>query len=197
MITLSVDISGNLRLNRITPRAVAQEGARGIYNEVIKSLGEMGRRSNSRYYWPEAVRTTTEPRMDGDVATISVTKTGVRLHWQGGKVKPTGNLSRVTGRPIRSLLIPFRDSPIRRKALSEARYPADEVMVLKSDDGRPYLAHVKPYKRKVNGKTAKVTPLGYFIKQVTIKAKPEVIPTEATMYSAARAAILKHIDLLS
>lgn len=197
MITISVNISGNLRLKSITPRAVAKEGARGIYVEVVKSLEEMGRRSNSRYYWPEAVRTTTEPRLDGDVATISVTKTGVRLHWLGGKVKPTGAISRVTGRPIRSLLIPFRDSPIRRKALSEMHYPADEVMVLKSDNGRPYLAHVKPYKRKVDGKTAKVTPLGALVKQVTIKPNPDVIPTEATMYSAARAAILKHIDLMT
>lgn len=197
MITISVNISGNLRLKSSTPRAVAKEGARGIYVEVVKSLEEMGRRSNSRYYWPEAVRTTTEPRLDGDVATISVTKTGVRLHWKGGTVKPTGKTSHVTGNPIQRLLIPFRDSPIRRKALSEMHYPADEVMALKSKKGNLYLARIKRYKRKVKGKKYKVTPLGALVKQATIKANPDVIPTEATMYSAARAAILKHIDLMS
>lgn len=153
MIRLKVDITGKLDLSHVDANAAAMEGARAVYAEVLHSLDEMGRASQSRYFWPEAAQSVTPPRLDGKMAVVLITKKGVRLHWKGGTVRPSGKTSRVTGRPIKSLLVPFDDSPIRRRSLAEAGYDPQEVMVLKSENGRPYLAHVRKYKRKVNGKT--------------------------------------------
>ena len=196
MIRLKVDITGKLDLSHVDANAVAMEGARAVYAEVLHSLDEMGRASQSRYFWPEAAQSVTPPRLDGKMAVVLITKKGVRLHWKGGTVRPSGKTSRVTGRPIKSLLVPFDDSPIRRRSLAEAGYDPKEVMVLQSENGRPYLAHVRKYMRKVNGKTAKVTPLGYFLKSATIEAKPEVMPSAETFQTSVRQAVRQYLDLL-
>lgn len=196
MIALKADISGKLGLKPVVVKEVAMEGARAVYAEVLKSLDEMGRKTQSREFWPEAAQSVTPPATDGDNAVVTVKKKGVRLHWLGGTIRPTGAVSRVTGRPIKSLLIPFEDSPIKRRSLAETGYDESEVMVLKSEGGRAYLAHVKRYKRKVNGKTAKVTPLGIFLKSATIQAKPDVMPREETLMTSVRSAIVQYLNLL-
>lgn len=146
--------------------------------DLLKShFIERAQRVQSRDYWAGAAE-GTEYVPDGDLALITVRHLGVRLHLKGGKVYPSGKTSKVTGRPIRSLLVPGSDSPLRKRrvTLEEAGFPADEVRVLVSETGHPYLAHVKPYKRKVNGKTAKVTPLGMLLKSVKHDPDPTVLP---------------------
>lgn len=195
MISLNVDITGKLDLSHVDGKAAALEGARAVYAEVLHSLDEMGRETHSRYFWPEAAQSVTPPQLDGNTALVLITKKGVGLHWKGGTVRPSGKTSRVTGRPIKSLLVPFDNSPIRRRSLAEAGYDPQEVMVLKSKNGRPYLAHVRKYKKKVNGQTAKVTPLGYFLKSTTIQAKPEVIPSAETFQTSVRLAVMQYMEL--
>lgn len=148
MIRLKVDVTGKLDLSHVDANAAAMEGARAVYAEVLHSLDEMGRASQSRYFWPEASQSVTPPRLDGNMAVVLITKKGVRLHWMGGTVRPSGKTSRVTGRPIKSLLVPFDDSPIRRSSLAEAGYDPQEVMVLKSETA----ARIWPMSANIKGR---------------------------------------------
>lgn len=83
MIRLKVDVTGKLDLSHVDANAAAMEGARAVYAEVLHSLDEMGRASQSRYFWPEASQSVTPPRLDGNMAVVLITKKGVRLHWMG------------------------------------------------------------------------------------------------------------------
>lgn len=47
MIRLKVDITGKLDLSHVDANAAAMEGARAVYAEVLHSLDEMGRASQS------------------------------------------------------------------------------------------------------------------------------------------------------
>ena len=58
-----------------------------------------------------------------------------------------------------------------------------------------YKRQVRKYKRKVNGKTAKVTTLGYFLKSATIEARPEVMPSAETFQRSVRQAVMQYLDL--
>ena len=68
-------------------------------------------RTQSQGFWGAAKRSVNPPVIRDNKATIDITHIGVRLQWLGGTVKPSGRKSEVTGRRIKSLLIPFRDSP--------------------------------------------------------------------------------------
>ena len=54
-------------------------------------------------------RQVNPPVIRDNKATIDITHIGGRLQWRGGTVKPSGRKSEVTGRRIKSLLIPFKD----------------------------------------------------------------------------------------
>lgn len=83
------------------------------------------------------------------MASFAITQVGVRLQWLGGTVRPTGRQSEVTGKPIRCLLIPFKDSPLRRRSLASLNFPEEEVMVLEDvASGRAVLARVRERKRR-------------------------------------------------
>lgn len=87
-------------------------------------------RTQSQGFWGAAKRSVNPPVIRDNKATIDITHIGVRLQWLGGTVKPSGRKSEVTGRRIKSLLIPFRDSPLRRRSLASLHIPEDEVMGL-------------------------------------------------------------------
>lgn len=66
-----------------------------------------------RKYWKEAAD-SVETALNESGAVVSINRQGVRLHFYGGTVKPTGRISNVTGKPIKRLLIPGENSPLRK-----------------------------------------------------------------------------------
>lgn len=66
-----------------------------------------------RSYWHEAAK-HVETSANEAGAVVSINHRGVRLHFYGGTVKPTGRISNVTGKPIKRLLIPGENSPLRK-----------------------------------------------------------------------------------
>lgn len=201
MIAVSVSLGGALRIRHLTRQdraAIAREAAVGVRVAVEASLAHMGQVQDSRHFWSEAQASLTHPTVRDGKATIEITgPVGVRLQWLGGTVRPTGKPSRVTGRPTRALLIPLPGSPLRRSSLAEqsANLASDEeIRVLKStSSGAPYLARIKPYKRRVDGRAAKVTPLGILRASATIPPHPDVMPTDNDLWVASRDAAVTYL----
>ena len=185
MIRLHVDVIG---LNRL-PLAPAirtemvADVARAARQAVRDSFQDMLDRTQSQRFWGAAKRSVNPPVIRDNKATIDITHIGVRLQWLGGTVKPSGRKSEVTGRRIKSLLIPFKDSPLRRRSLASLNIPEEEVMVLGDvDTGSAILARVKQRKRRnKDGHYQDVTPLGALVKSATIPAHPEVMPSRERM----------------
>ena len=185
MIRLHVDVIG---LNRL-PLAPAirtemvADVARAARQAVRDSFQDMIDRTQSQGFWGAAKRSINPPVIQDNKATIDITHIGVRLQWLGGTVKPSGRTSEVTGRRIKSLLIPFKDSPLRRRSLASLHIPEEEVMVLGDvDTGSAILARVKERKRRnKDGHYQDVTPLAVLARQATIKAHPEVMPSREQM----------------
>ncbi|MRN10747.1 hypothetical protein [Faecalibaculum rodentium] len=174
--------------------------ARAARQAVRDSLQAMIDRTQSQGFWGKAKQSVNPPVIRDNKATIDITHTGVRLQWLGGTVRPTGRRSEVTGRPIRSLLIPFKDSPLRRRSLASLHLPEEEVMVLGDvDTGNAILARVRQRKRRNrDGHYQDVTPLGALVKSATIPAHPEVMPSREQMREyAVRAATLALNRLLA
>lgn len=202
MIRLHVDVIG---LNRL-PLApairteMAADVARAARQAVRDSFQRMVDRTQSQGFWGAAKRSVNSPVIQDNKATIDITHIGVRLQWLGGTVRPTGRKSEVTGRPIKSLLIPFKDSPLRRRSLASLHLPEEEVMVLGNvETGSAILARVKQRKRRnQDGHYQDVTPLGALVKSATIPAHPEVMPSHEQMREyAVRAATLVMDRLLN
>lgn len=195
MIRLHVDVIGLQRLP-LAPSIRAEmvaDVARAARQAVRDSFQTMIDRTQSQGFWGKAKQSINPPVIRDNKATIDITHTGVRLQWLGGTVRPTGRKSEVTGRPIRSLLIPFKDSPLRRRSLASLHLPEEEVMVLGDvDTGNAILARVRQRKRRNrDGHYQDVTPLGALVKSATIPAHPEVMPSREQMRKyAVRAATL-------
>lgn len=65
MIRLKVDITGKLDLSHVDANAAAMEGARAVYAEVLHSLDEMGRASQSRYFGRKPHKASCLPSWTG------------------------------------------------------------------------------------------------------------------------------------
>lgn len=190
MIKLKMSMLGVPRLPALGDAAlglIAKEAARGVATELRLNFKRLGRAVGSRHFWHSAADAVAEPpTAEGRTATVLVRKRGVRLHWQGGEVKPTGQQSEVTGRPTKALLIPFADSPMRKRGqtLAEALHrdglTADDVHVIKSKGGCPILMAAKQLKRKTN-----LIWLGKLVKRAKFNPRPEVIPTAEQLAAAA------------
>lgn len=186
MITLTIE-----RLKIQTPagfteeqlRRVAQDAALGAAVVVRKNFRRIKEKTGSRYYWHKAAASTqVAEQVEGCTAYVVVRHKGVRLHWKGGTVRPTGKPSEVTGKPTKSLLIPFDDSPLRKRRVSlyELHYPKENLHVFKSASGCPILVAAEHQKRKT-----KLIWLGKLVKAATFEERPEVMPTADAMLAAA------------
>lgn len=115
-------------------------------------------------------------------AEVAIFQKGVRLHWKGGTVRPTGRTSEATGKPTKSLLIPFADSPLRKRrvTLAELHLPADSIHVLKSRNGCPILAATKSLKTRTN-----LVWLGKLVKAASFRPRPEVLPAAEALQRSA------------
>lgn len=185
MIRLHVDVIGlnRLPLAHAIRTAVVADVARAARKAVRDNFQDLIDRTQSQGFWGKAKRSVNPPVLRDNKATIDITHTGVRLQWLGGTVKPTGRKSEVTGKRISRLLIPFRDSPLRRRSLASLHIPEEEVMVLGNvETGSAILARVKERKRRnKDGHYQDVTPLAVLARQATIKAHPEVMPSREQM----------------
>lgn len=159
-----------------------------------------------RHYYGRAAKSTEVTKATEDGVTVEVYWRGIALHYFGGTVRPTGEISDVTGKSTKSLLIPGPRSPqrLREKSLAELGYPPDRVHVIKSKNGKAYLvADAKPRVKLGKGEKAKKLKgkdkyiyLGALRKTATIKANPAVLPSDATwtasLGEAVENALLAH-----
>ena len=186
MITLTIE-----RLKIQTPagftdeqlRRVALDAALGTATVVRKNFRRLKELTGSKYFWHGAASSTqVAEQTEGSTAYVVVRQKGVRLHWKGGTVRPTGKPSEVTGKPTKALLIPFDDSPLkkRRVSLHELHYAEENIHVFKSHSGCPILVAAEHMKRKT-----KLIWLGKLVKAAHFDARPEVMPTPEVMLAAA------------
>lgn len=186
MITLTIE-----RLKIQTPagftdeqlRRVALDAALGAATVVRKNFRRLKELTGSKYFWHGAASSTqVAEQTEGSTAYVVVRQKGVRLHWKGGTVRPTGKPSEVTGKPTKALLIPFDDSPLkkRRVSLHELHYAEENIHVFKSHSGCPILVAAEHMKRKT-----KLIWLGKLVKAAHFDARPDVMPTPEAMLAAA------------
>lgn len=184
------------RLDDRDTRAIVTSAANAVAGEVKANFVRLASASGSRYYWHGA-DAGTRVSLTGDPtqAAVTVHQVGVRLHYYGGTVRPTGHPSEVTGKPTKSLLIPFEDSPLRRRraTLAELGYPREQIRVIKSRGGCPILIATEARKRKSN-----IIYLGKLVKSATFRPRPDVLPAASAMQAAMlRGAIGQVEHLLS
>lgn len=150
---------------------------------VVKSnFTQLAAKSGSRRFWHGADALTRVAAEEDGRAIVVVSQRGVRLHWKGGDVGPTGRPSAVTGKPTKSLLIPFPDSPLRKRGISlaELGVPKESMHVIKSKKGCPILVAGIEKKRHTN-----LIWLGKLVKRAHFEARPEVLPSEDELQRAA------------
>lgn len=198
MIDLTVNLTMSDGLANLVTRealtAIPGRAAAAIRDLLKDHFQRRSQATGSRHYWGDAADSVESSDTGIGTAKVTISHVGVRLHWLGGTVRPSGKTSEATGRPIRSLLIPFGNSPLASRGitLAEAGIPEGEIKVLCSVKTRqPYLARVQERKRMVKGMKQKVTPLGVLVKSAKHDADPSVMPTAeelaATAHDAATA----------
>lgn len=189
--------AANLTKNDLEPvwRSAANGVATAVKTHFLSLPGER--------FWGEASEKVRVVPLSRNRWQIGVYQRGVRLQYQGGTVKPTGKPSEVTGKPTKSIFIPRQDGPIRAKGDSlfeflRGRAGADTVRAIKrKGSGKVFLVmdmeerHASPYVTKtgkIRNRYNKVTPLrilGSLVKQATVPAHPEVMPSKEELHAAA------------
>ncbi len=149
---------------------------------VKQNFTQQAAKSGSRRYWYGADKLTEVAGEEEGRAVVVVRQRGVRLHWKGGDVRPTGRPSEVTGKPTKSLLIPFPDSPLRQQGISlvELGVPKESIHVIKSKKGCPILVAGIEKKTRTN-----LIWLGKLVKSAHFEPRPEVLPSENELQRAA------------
>lgn len=161
---------------------------------VKQNFTQLAAKSGSRRFWHGADALTRVAAEEDGRAIVVVSQRGVHLHWKGGDVRPTGRPSEVTGKPTRSLLIPFPDSPLRQRGISlaELGVPQESIHVIKSRKGCPIL--VAGIEKKTRLRSDGATPrqartnliwLGKLVKRAHFEPRPEVLPSEELLQRAA------------
>lgn len=187
MIGLAIQFHASAVLGKMLNTSHLDMITRAAANDLTSLLKghfiDRAQATNSRWYWGQAAERTEA--LHGDNASeITIKQKGVRLHYLGGTVKPTGKPSEVTGQPTKSLLIPTADSPLSKRGvtLKELGVPNEQIHVLKSEKtGTTYLAWIRPPQGKTSRSKPKVVPLGILVKQAVHKPDPTVLPTEAAI----------------
>lgn len=184
MISLDIDVQISrplaAKLNKDGIKKVTKNAANDLTSLLKNHFIDRAQQTQSRRYWGQAADSTQATHTDS-YSQITIAQPGVRLHWRGGMVAPSGKTSEVTGKPIHRLLIPFDDSPMRQRgaSLAESGIPQDQIRALKAKTGTIYLAWITPPAGK--GRKAKVTPLGALVERTYHDADRTVMPTEKDM----------------
>ncbi len=147
----------------------------------------------SRRFWKEAADSIhVEPEKNGTL-NINIFKRGVHLRYAGGTVKPSGKISELTGKPIKSLLIPGRRTAMHTQGLDlyDVVKAPNRVHTIKNHAGRVYLVEDAEQPEQ------KMRYLGRLVKQTTHSPDPSVLPSMQDMQEAAAKGanfILKNIE---
>lgn len=200
MLSVNIDMSAMPPLpSSLTPAqraAVLRSGGNRVQAAIQKNFTGLAAKSNSRRYWKDA-RNSTKVEMRGDSCAVSVNHKGVRLHWQGGEVRPTGRPSEATGRPTRRLLIPFAESPLRKRretlaeTMSRGAMADYRVVVIGGKNGSALLAAVRQRKKKTD-----IVWLGRLVHRARFHPRPEVIPPGETLRREAMQGMVQHMKHL-
>lgn len=194
MIKITLTLKNGVRLPRPTKERVESwnhEAGLGVAAEVKKNFRARSSKVGSRHYWKRAHDLTQVRQENGKTAVVIAGPRGVRLHYYGGTVRPSGRPSAVTGRPTRSLLVPLPSSPMakRGETLAESlrKMPGYEVRMvpaLAPGRGCPCLVAVKQGKQN-----EKYIWLGRLVKQTKHKPDKTVLPDPAVMRKSAMMAV--------
>ena len=186
MMKLQVKLMEHARIPTLSAEdegALRKSGANRVAGSVRQHLLELKAATGSRKWWGKAARSVqVAPEEEDGRAVVAIKHRGVRLHWQGGDVRPTGRPSEVTGKPTKSLLIPFPDSPLRQRGISlaELGVPKESIHVIKSKKGCPILVAGIEKKTRTN-----LIWLGKLVKSAHFEPRPEVLPSEEALHAEA------------
>ncbi len=164
----------------IYDRVISGSGA----DELCRTIAEHLEAKPGRKYWKDAAN-ATEAATDANGTTVSINQRGVRLHFYGGTVRPSGRISNVTGKPIKRLLIPTEDSPLRKTR--------SELYELGLD---PESVHVAGG-RLIADMGGVPVVLGLLARQTVHEPDPSVLPTTAEMEQALHDGAAKSLRLLN
>lgn len=171
---------------------------RSAATELAAAINEHFDGLPGQYFWKDAGKNTSV-RVQGEEVAVVIDQPGVHIQWQGGEQVPSGRPSDVTGRPVKSLLIPCGDSPLQGRSssgsrlnLGDLKLPPDQVKAVPGKSGETGRLIYIPATPKPKGgkrtKKAAMAPqnitLGFLVKRVTIPAHPEVMPSEGEMKKA-------------
>ena len=155
-------------LAALKPATVAKLSGRIAANRVrghLEGLASTRHRSYMPHSYYATAARMTSGEVDGDTCRVVVAgPAGIRLHYYGGVVKPSGRISAKTGKPITRLAIP-------RRPEAEQRTPADfdDLFLWKSKIvGRAGLARRSP-----NGR---LEIYYWLVASVTMKEDHGVLP---------------------
>lgn len=186
MMKLQVKLMGHARIPTLSAEdegALRKSGANRVAGSVRQHLLELKAATGSRKWWGKAARSVqVAPEEEEGRAVVAINHRGVHLHWKGGDVRPTGRPSEVTGKPTKSLLIPFPDSPLRQRGISlaELGVPKESIHVIKSKKGCPILVAGIEKKTRTN-----LIWLGKLVKSAHFEPRPEVLPSEEALHAEA------------
>lgn len=186
MMKLQVKLMGHARIPTLSAEeevALRKSGANRVAGSVRQHLLELKAATGSRKWWGKAARQVqVAPEEEEGRAVVAINHRGVHLHWKGGDVRPTGRPSEVTGKPTKSLLIPFPDSPLRKRGISlaELGVPKENIHVINSKKGCPILVAGVERKRRTN-----LIWLGKLVKSAHFEPRPEVLPSEEALHAKA------------
>lgn len=183
MLNFRIAVSGGARIEwrgRIYENLIAGSAAGELRKTVSAHLDARGGQS----YWKEAAkRVETASTQDG--AAVSINHRGVRLHYYGGTVYPTGRPSAVTGKPTKRLLIPTEESPLRKRRVALYELGLDKKAV-----------HVEGGKLIADMGGVPVV-LGLLARKAEHPADPTVLPGEADMAAALHTGASKALKRLN
>ena len=149
---------------------------RHIRTVLVPRGNKMGAPSTG--FWQKAAASVKGTSTATD-ATVSITHRGVALQYYGGKVKPSGRISSVTGRPITRLASPLDASAYGK---TPGDFPKGSLTLI---------GNVLARMPKGGGFG---TALFALVRSVTIKKHPDVLPTEAEIGAAAVNAGTKYLQ---
>ena len=198
MIKLTFKVNGLKTLGDLPPqgRADVLNAAAGRVRSVVEEHFDS---LPSRQFWKEAADdvvvapqwTTREGKGETVRTRVEIRKRGVALRYYGGKVKARGNISELTGKPTKSILIPGKELRANGGDLFDIVGDPQRVHVVKTKAGRVLLVEEM-------GKDAPVRVLGQLVKSTTHKPNKKVMPTREKMETAARKGaehILRRLDI--
>ena len=193
MLKLTFTVKNIRMLADIAPqqRADVLHSAAG---HVRGTLEEHIRRLPERKFWQDASASVHVSPQESEGSTgrarIEILKRGVSLRFFGGVVKPRGNISELTGRPTKSLLIPGKELRANGGELIDVVKNPKKLHVIKTKAGKVLLVEDIPGKK---GKEDEIRIHGQLVKRTVHKPNPRVLPTVEQMQAAAREGAAFHL----